>query len=82
MITRVYKCDIQATKKGDRTYKKFIFTYLLEFKWNTTSEWLEKTKYYMNNYDKIHFVDMEKSGDFYIYMRYKKYKLDKGVNEI
>ena len=82
MITRVYRYDIQTSKKGNRTYKKFVFTYLLEFKWHTTNEWLEKTRLYMKQYDKIHFVDKEMDNNFYIYMRYKKYKLEKGVNII
>lgn len=82
MTTRIYKYEIQSTKKGNRTYKKFIFTYVLEFKWQTTNDWLEKTRLYMRQYDKIHFVNKDTDGNYYVYMRYKRYLLDKGVNII
>lgn len=82
MTTRVYKYEIQTTQKGKRCYKKYVFTFLLEFSYNNTSEWIEKTSHYIRQSGKIHFVDVEKDGNYYIYLRHKKYLLDKGVSII
>lgn len=82
MISRVYKYEVQTTKKGKRCYKKYIFTFLLEFNYNSTIEWIEKTSKYIRQSANIHFIDMEKDGNYYVYLRHKKYLLEKGVNII
>ena len=82
MITRGYKYEIEKTKKGNRIYKKYIFTFIIEFEYQNAMEWIEKTRLYLKQYSNIHFIEGDHDGNFYIYLRHKKYILGKGVNII
>ena len=82
MKTRVYKYEVQTTKKGDRKYTKYKFTFVIEFDWFTCGEWLDKMKLYAKDIGTNHAVDMEPDGQFCVYLRKKRYTLDKGVNVI
>lgn len=82
MTSRIYKYEVETTKKGNRSYKKYKFTFLVEFNYDSSLEWIEKVSLYMRNNSAIHFAEKEKDGNFYVYIRHKKYKLGKEVTMV
>lgn len=82
MKARAYIYEIQTNKKGNRIYKKYKFIFITEFEYKNIVEWIEKTRLYLRQYNNIHFIECDHDGNFYIYLRHKKYILDKGVNII
>ena len=82
MKTRGYTSEIEKTKKGDRIYKKYKFIFIIEFEYQNATEWIEKTRLYLKQYNNIHFIECDHDNNFCIYLRHKKYILGKGVNSI
>lgn len=77
----VFQYEVSSQVKNNKTYKKYIYTFLVEFTYNTTVEYLEKAKVYLQSTKPIHLIE-EDNGIYYIYIRKNKRELMKGVNVI
>lgn len=82
MKVGVFSYEINTTIKNNRTYRRFILTFISEFSYNNTLEYIQKYKLYSNTKQKIYFSELEADSNYYIYVRKRKYQLTKGVNII
>ena len=79
--TRVYSYNIFYDDRKSRITKRLELKYISEFTYTTSSEWLEYSRDYVISDKQVIFVE-EEDNEFYIYLRKKKYLLEKGVNII
>ena len=80
---RVYQYHIEFYESEKRTRKKYYFEFLVEFTYQNNVEYLQKVSNYLLSNSKIHIVEQDKQDNkFYVYLRKKKYLLEKGVNVI
>lgn len=77
----VFQYEVSSQVKNNKTYKKYIYTFLVEFTYNNTLEYLQKAKIYLQSTKPIHLIE-EENGTYYTYIRKNKRELMKGVNII
>lgn len=77
----VFQYEISSQVKNNKTYKKYIYTFIVEFTYSNTLEYLQKAKIYLQNTKAVHLIE-EENGKYYIYVRKHKKELMKGVNVI
>ena len=77
----VFQYEVSSQVKNNKTYKKYIYTFLVEFTYSNTLEYLEKAKIYLHNAKAVHLIE-EENGTYYTYIRKNKRELMKGVNVI
>lgn len=82
MTVRFYNYDVKKVDRGKGIGKLYTFTFILEFDYTNTMEYLEKFKLYSRGDRPVYVAEIEQDGNFYVYLRKKKYLLDKGVINI
>lgn len=73
--TRIYTYKIVLEGK----IKRYEFTFRGEFIAKNSLEWLAKYKEYLLKYSNVYYSEEDK-GCYYVYLRHKRYELDKGVS--
>lgn len=77
----VFQYEISSQVKNNKIYKKYIYTFLVEFTYNNTMEYLQKAKVYLQSTKAVHLIE-EENNKYYVYVRKNKRELTKGVNII
>lgn len=76
----VFEYEIIKQVKNNKTYKRYIYIFIVEFIYNDSTEYLQKAKVYLNRQKPVYFAEWE-SG-YFVYLKKKKRELTKGVNQL
>lgn len=82
MKARLYTYDIKKIDYGKKIRKQYTFTFIIEFEYNNVNEYIQKFRIYAKGNKPIYVSEQEQDGQFYVMLRKKNYKLEKGVNVI
>lgn len=82
MKVRFYEYEILNVDYNTRIYKRYEFTFVLEFEYTNILEYITKYKELVNNVRNLYVSEIEPDDNFYCYIRKKKYLLSKGVDII
>lgn len=82
MTVRFYSYDIKKIDYGKQIRKLYTFTFILEFNYNSTLEYIKKYNELVKQVKNLYSAEVEEDGYFYVYLRKKKYKLESEVNII
>ena len=77
----VFEYEIIKQVRNNKTYKRYIYIFIVEFVYNNSVEYLQKAKVYLNRQKPVYFAECE-NGKYYVYLKKKKRELTKGVNQL
>lgn len=80
--SRIYQIEILKVDAKSRIYKKYKLTLLATISYNNSMEYLEKVKSYLLAPFQVQIIHKEEDGNYYFYIRKKKYLLSEEVNLI
>ena len=76
----VFEYEIIKQVRNNKTYKRYIYIFIVEFNYSNSTEYLQKARVYLNRQKPVYFAEWEEG--YFVYLKKKKRELTKGVNQL